>query len=145
MVKLTRSIRRVPTGRNSSFSFYFPQHYGSGRRRSHRRRPPTPPYERFRIRRFMKSTEDSALATAATKFDLCCLQRSPASEQSVLSLPWPVTHPSLPLANSVGYLRVGFKLLGSSFCVFAGHRNAILRPVLQVRAFAPVERSYYAL
>ena len=36
-----------------------------GRRRSQLRRPPTPPYVRFRIRRFMKSTGNEAVAPAA--------------------------------------------------------------------------------
>jgi len=78
----------------------------SGRRRCHRRRPPTPPYVRFRIRRFMKSTGDSAVEAAALNRSLQH-NGSPAPGQSVLSLPWRLTHPSLLLANSVGYLPGG--------------------------------------
>jgi hypothetical protein len=38
-----------------------------GEERSHLRRPPTPPYVRFRIRRFMTSTGNEAVAPAATR------------------------------------------------------------------------------
>jgi Transposase len=39
----------------------------SGRRRSHLRRPPTPPYVRFRIRRFIKQAGSVGVVPAATK------------------------------------------------------------------------------
>src|SRR5262244_691553 len=39
----------------------------SGRRRSHLRRPPTPPYVRFRIRRFTKQAGSVDVVPAVTK------------------------------------------------------------------------------
>jgi ORF6N domain len=59
---IKRNVDRFP----ADFMFQLNQKE-SGRRRSHLRRPPTPPYVRFRIRRFMKSAGDGAVDPAATR------------------------------------------------------------------------------
>ncbi len=60
-------LRGLPTKSAAIYGARAEQLVRSGRRRSHLRRPPTPPYVRFRIRRFIKQAGSVDAVPAVTK------------------------------------------------------------------------------
>ena len=120
---------------------------GMGRRRGHPRRPPTPPYVRFRIRRFTKPSasgdavrEGSPVHGSTTSSSILCSLRS--------TFPVPAVTFDAPLALPRRFRRLppaadsGISAILSSVSLVI----EVQAPTpLRVRAFGRVEPAYYAL